>query len=179
METGARRTGEPAGTHPPAPATRPTDGRTRGRTAEETAPGRSFGDILRELRDEGSTLVRQEVALAKAEVQEMLEEYRRNAIAMGLGLAVLVLALLPLVESLVRGLTALFEGWMGLAVAVWVAPLIVAVALGAVGYALFKKGTRGIRGVGVVPERTKESLQQDKRWIQERAREMKEGRTHG
>lgn len=159
---------------------RPRRGRASPATPERAGgDGRSVADLLRELRDEGATLLRQEVALAKAEMTEKLMSWRRGAIALGIGAALLVAALLPLVETLVRGLTVLLEGAVGVETAVWLAPLIVAVVLGGIGYAVLRSGTRTLSEEGVVPERTLDSLDEDRQWAEEKTRRMKRSVKHG
>ena len=51
----------------------------RPRAAAAGRDDRSIADLLRELRDESSTLLRQEVALAKTELSEKANVYTKNA----------------------------------------------------------------------------------------------------
>lgn len=136
--------------------------------------GRSVTDLLGRLGSETATLARQDIELAKAEMREKLGTLRRGGILLAVGTAVLLVALLPLVETVVRGLTALFEGWMGLEIAVWLAPLVVALVVGALGYALIRIATGSIREERLIPEKTAESLRRQQRWMRSRVRELRE-----
>ena len=131
---------------------------------------RSLGALLKELTREGGTLVREEVALAKAEMREKVSVYERSAGAIAAGAGLLLAALLLAAAAVTRGLTVLLEGVVGLDVAVWLAPLMLAVALFAIGYGLVKKGAAALRSEGVVPHRTVESVRADKEWIERKVK---------
>lgn len=169
--------GDPTRTEP-APPPGP-EGEVPVQPTREPADERSLASLLKELRDEGTRLLRQEVALAKAEIGEKIDVYRRGLIALGIGVALMLAALLPLVETLVRGLTVLLEDAVGLETAVWLAPLIIAVVVGAIGYAVLRAGTRTVSEEDVVPHRTMDSLQEDKRWAEQKGREVKRRVEHG
>lgn len=156
----------------PRPGDRPSDGRSDGRE-EGRRDGRTIGELLGRLGSETATLARLDFALARAEAGEKLKSVRRGGILLAVGTAVLLVALLPLVETLVRGLTALFDGWMGLDMAVWAAPLVVALIVGVVGYALIRAGTRSLREENLVPEKTADSLRRQERWMRARVRELR------
>ena len=130
------------------------------------ADDRSVVDLVRELAQEGSTLVREEVALAKAEMREKLSVYERNAAAIAVGAGLLLAALLLAVAALNRGLTALLELAVGVGVAVWLAPLLLAGVTFAVGYGMVRRGIAGIGDEGLAPKRTIASVREDKEWVQ-------------
>jgi Putative Actinobacterial Holin-X, holin superfamily III len=150
----------------PAPAEAATARAAVGAAGDD----RSVGGLLKELAREGGTLVREEVALAKAEMREKASVYERNAGAIALGAGLLLAALLLAAEALTRGLTVLLEGLVGLEIAVWLAPLLLAAALFAVGYGMVKKGAAALRTEGVVPHRTLESIQEDKEWVERKVK---------
>lgn len=143
-------------------------GTTRG--AARSGNGRSVVTILRELTTESRDLMQLELELAKTEMREKLGVYERNMGAIAVGGALLLATLLMLVIALNRGLTALLEGWMSLEVAVWLAPLILAVVLGGIGWSMIQKGLAAIRGAGVTPHRTMETLKDDKRWAERKVK---------
>ena len=79
---------------------RPTDRiTTTDRVSATASENRSITDLLKDLRDESSRLVRQEVALAKTELSEKAAKLGRNAGYMGAGSG---LAHAALIESLAR-----------------------------------------------------------------------------
>ncbi len=169
--------GGPSPTKPARPSGQ--EGEVPAQPRREPADERSLASLLKELRDEGTRLLRQEVALAKAEIGEKIDVYRRGLITLGIGVALMLAALLPLVETMVRGLTVLLEDALALETAVWLAPLIIAVVLGAVGYAVLRAGTHTVSEEDVVPHRTVDSLQEDKRWVEQKGREVKRRVEHG
>lgn len=135
---------------------------------------RSIGELIRDLRDEGQRLLRQEMALAKTEVAEKAETYRKNAVWLGIGAGLLLVALFPLVAALVQGVEILLaEAGLSAEVLTWLAPLAVGLVLAGIGYALFRKGSQAMSEEGVVPTKTVESLDEDRRWAQARGREVK------
>ena len=131
-----------------------------------TRGGSSLGSLVRELAAESRDLVQLEMELAKAETRETLEVYTRNLGAIVVGGALLLAALFMAVVVINRGLTALLAGWLGVEVAVWLAPLVLTVALAGIGWATIQKGRRAIREESLVPEKTIDTLKQDKRWAE-------------
>lgn len=184
-----RGPGEPPG-GAPAPGEPDSNGGGIATRAEESArrrlperePGaiesrrgeRSIGELIRDLRDEGQRLLRQEMALARTEMAEKAETYRKNAVWLGIGAGLLLVALFPLVDALVQGVEILLaEAGMSAEVLTWLAPLAVGVVLAGIGYALFRKGSQAMSREGVVPSKTVESLDEDRRWAQARGRDVK------
>lgn len=172
---------ESRGTRNERDAVRTPTGRIRldGRSETKIGPGaggeapadeRSVGALLKELGREGSMLVREEVALAKAEMREKVAAYERNAAAIAIGGGLLLAALLLGAEALTRGLTVILEAAFGLDIAVWLAPLVLAVLLFAIGMGMVKKGAAAIRHEGVVPHRTMETIKEDKEWVERKVR---------
>ncbi len=142
-EEGTARTGAPA--DPPAGAA--------GGAGNEPA---SVGELVSEISRDVSTLMRQQVELAKAELRQ--EATKAGAGAGMLGGASLAgyLALLFLTVAAMVGLGHVIGlGWSALVVAVmW--------ALAAL--ALFTTGRSRLRGVHPKPERTIETLKEDAQW---------------
>jgi hypothetical protein len=138
-----------------------------------TLPGdnRSISDLLRELRDEGTLLFRQEIALAKTEVTQKATVAGRNVAYLAAGGLVAFLGAF----FILFGVTALLYGGLAAAglsreVAGWLAPLIVGVVVALIGYALVQKAINTLRHESLVPEQTMQSLQEDKQWVQQKVR---------
>ncbi|MER7444733.1 phage holin family protein [Micromonospora avicenniae] len=131
----------------PTQAAGPDGGSTR--TADEVR-GSSLGELLREVTTDLSTLMRQEVELAKAEIRQ---EGRRAGKAAGLfggaGFGGYMVALF-LSLALWAGLSNVMDGgWAGLIVAViWA-------AIAALLYSTAKRHARRVRGL----TRTSDSVQ--------------------
>lgn len=128
---------------------------------------RSIGDLIRELADEGRTLLRSEVSLVKAELSEKVHVYERNTSRIAVGGAFLLAALFFALWAVNMGLTALLTLVVQEEIAVWLAPLVIAVILAVVGRSMVRGGTEQIRHEGIVPERTATTLRDDARWAKE------------
>jgi hypothetical protein len=129
---------------------------------------RSIGDLLKELRDESSALLRQEVALAKTEMGEKAAVAGRNAVSIGTGAAVAYAGAVLILAGLTIGLALLLD-WAGMDQhAWWVAPLVVGAVVALIGYGLIQKGVNKLKDQSAVPEKTVQSLQEDKQWLQEK-----------
>lgn len=130
---------------------------TERRTDTEDLRRLSTGELVKQLADETSTLVRQELALFRA---EMLEKGRRA----GLGLGELSGAGLMGLYAL-GALTACFIAALALALPVWAAALIVAAAYGIVGGVLALIGRRQLEeSLPARPERTARTVKEDIEW---------------
>ncbi|QDV43862.1 hypothetical protein Enr13x_37220 [Stieleria neptunia] len=127
---------------------------------------RSLSDLIKELRDESVALVREEVALAKTEMSEKANVVGRNSALLIVGGAVAHLGLIFLLLAVSYGLYVAI-GLAGLPVhALWIAPLIVGLVVGGIGLAMFAKAKETLANFSPVPERTKQSLKEDKQWLQ-------------
>lgn len=118
---------------------------------------RSIGDLLGTLANETSTLVRQEVALAKSEITEKARFVAGQSAQIAVGALIAIGALQ----------TLLFAGVLGLALVVpgWAAALIVgAVAMG-VALALVLKGVASLKHGDLFPTQTLLSIEENKSWL--------------
>jgi hypothetical protein len=152
----------PGGPPPPPPGLVPPPG--EGVLVEGPAKGpggdsRSLGDLFGELATETTTLVRQEVALAKKEIREEIRTVAKNVAEIVAGGALAYAGLIVLLTGL--GLLLgelLFDAeWLGL--------LVVGALVAAVGGALAKKGLDTLKRMDPTPERTLETLKEDKEWL--------------
>jgi hypothetical protein len=129
---------------------------------------RSIGQLLKELRDETTTLLRQEVDLAKTEISEKASRIGSNLGSLALGGSVAFLGALALLAAVVYGLTSILNQFMSVGVAIWLAPLIVGAALAAIGYSLVQKALATLRQESLTPRKTTETLQENKEWLKAR-----------
>jgi hypothetical protein len=116
--------------------------------------GESTIQLLRRLADQLSTLLRQEIALATAEVTAALTRLTTGAISVVAGGAVLYAGLLTLLAAAVLGLS--------LVVPAWLAALLVGAAVSLVGFVLVYRGKKNLSPSSLKPQRTVESLRRDK-----------------
>ena len=119
------------------------------------------GELVKQLAEEVSGLVRAEIELAKAEVTA---KGKRAGIGLGeLGAAGIVTL------YALGALTACFIAALALAMPVWTAALIVAVAYGVVAAVLYFVGRRQLeRGLPPTPERTQRTVKEDIEWAKSR-----------
>lgn len=123
---------------------------------------RPLGDLVKQLAEQTSTLVRQEVDLAKAEVAQKGQQAGKGAGLIG---AAAVIGLLA-AGALTAFLIMLLDG----ALANWLAALVVAVVFGAIAAVLALQGRNRIRAATpAVPEQTVETVKEDVEWAKTRA----------
>ena len=128
---------------------------------EARGDDRSLGQLLGDLSRQLSTLVRQEIDLARTETTARVTAVSRDAALIGAGAALGYAGFLFLLAALVALLIqAGLDPWLG-------ALLVGAVTL-AIGGALAWRGREGLRTTSVVPERTIETLKDDAEWAKER-----------
>ena len=129
---------------------------------------RSIGQLLKELTHESSTLLKQEVTLAKTEMSEKASRVGTNLGHVAVGGAVAFLGAIALLLFAVYGLTSLLDQFLPLGVAVWLAPLIIGAILAGVGYSMIQKSLETLKRESVAPEKTTQSLQENKEWLKEK-----------
>jgi uncharacterized membrane protein YqjE len=129
---------------------------------DEDLRDRSLGELVKQLADQTSTLVRQEIQLAKAEVSQQGKQ-----VGAGLGLLVgaAVLGLLA-AGTLVAFLVMLLDG----ALANWLAALVVAIVLGIVAAVLALSGRNRIRQATPPAPQTVETVKEDVQWAKTQTR---------
>jgi hypothetical protein len=126
---------------------------------DDRSLGQLFGDLSRQL----STLVRQEIDLAKTEMTTKVTTAGRDAVMVGAGGALAYAGALVLLGALVLILIQLgLEPWLS---AVIVG--LIAVAIGAV---LIQRGRSGLTSVDVMPERTIETIKDEAEWAKEQVK---------
>ena len=135
-------------------------------TTHET---RTIGSLLRELFDEARDLFRQELALAKTEATEKASVLGKNVafIAAG-GLVAFAGALLILAALSVLVAWLLQNAGLNAGTAMWLGPLIVGLVVAIVGYILVNKGLKTLKNGSLKPEKTIQSIKEDKEWTQHR-----------
>jgi hypothetical protein len=127
----------------------------------------TIGLLLSDLRSETTTLLRQEIDLAKAELAEKANVAARTSMGIAQGGAVayagLIVLLIGVGQLLSVGLAAL-----GLqeAVAAWLGPILVGGIAGAVGLVLLAKAKHTFQAENFDLPHTVASLKEDKRWVQ-------------
>ena len=127
---------------------------------------RSIGELFGKLSNETSTLIRQEMALARAEMTEKGKEAGKGAGLFGGAGAVGLLG----AGAITAGIILLLD----LAIAAWLAAIIVGLIYVAVAAFLGLKGRDRIQAATPpVPEQTVDTVKEDVEWAKTRARSAK------
>jgi len=135
----------------------------------EVRVDRSIPELFKRLRDETTTLFRQEVALAKAEMSEKASRLGRNGVYLAIGGLVAYAGLIFLLLGLSRLVfLGLERANVAASVALWVAPMIIGVVVGAIGYGFVQKAVSAFKRESVAPEKTVQSLQENKEWLKQK-----------
>jgi putative Mn2+ efflux pump MntP len=136
--------------------------------ANERKDDRSIGQLLKELTHESSTLLKQEVDLAKTEMSEKASRVGTNLGSVAVGGSVALLGAIGLLLAVIYGLGAILNNFLSPETASWLAPLIVGGILAAVGYSMIKKALDVLKRESLTPQKTTQSLQENKEWLKEK-----------
>jgi hypothetical protein len=123
---------------------------------------RSITTLLSDLASETILLIRQELALLKAELHEKFSRVGQGATALGAGALIAYSGWLVLLAAAVLGLATVLPAWL--------AALIVALVALAIGGALVYIGKSRFDADALMPQRTLRSLREDEQWLRERLR---------
>jgi hypothetical protein len=127
----------------------------------------SIPTLLRELRDETTTLFRQEIALAKAEMKENTSHLVSHVIQIAVGGFVAYAGVIVLLIGLGHLIAAwMVRGGFDPAIAEWLAPSLVGLLVIIIGWAMLARAKSAMAHDDVVPRRTIESLRTNKEWAQ-------------
>lgn len=131
------------------------------------AAERPLGELFRALSRDASALVRQEIALARAELGQTVRDAARGTALVVLGGCTALLGLLVLLAALVVAV----GDWMGGRYAV--AALVVGVVLVAAGAGLALVGAKKAKQARLAPETSLASLRDTGDWARAEARELR------
>lgn len=124
---------------------------------------RSLGDLFSELSRETTTLVRQEMTLAKTELTQKATQAGKDVGFLAVGGAIAYAGLLAFVAACILALNLIVHLW-------WLSALIVAIVVAVIGYAMVRKGLENLRQGNLAPTETLDTLKQDARWAKEQTR---------
>jgi hypothetical protein len=130
-------------------------------TPPEELRERPLGDLVKQLGTQTSTLVRQELDLAKAELSEKGRVAGKGAGLLGGAALVGLMAAGALTATLILALSEAIDAWL--------AALIVTVVMAALAAVLAIQGRNRIRAATPpVPEQTVETVKEDVEWAKTR-----------
>ncbi len=120
---------------------------------------RSLGELFSELAQETSTLVRQEVNLAKTEMSQKASRAGRHAGIIAAGGALAYAGLLAILAAVI----VLLDNVMPL----WLSALLVGLVVAVVGYLLVRRALDALKREDFAPRETIETLKEDQRWAKD------------
>jgi hypothetical protein len=126
-----------------------------------TADNRSLGELFADLSRESSTLLRQEMALAKAELSEKASEAGRQAAMLAVGGLVAYAGFLTLIAFVVLALSEILDPW--------ISALLVGAVVTGIGAFLVMSGIERLKQMSPKPDQTVQSLKEDAEWLKNRA----------
>jgi xanthine/uracil permease len=130
-------------------------------------PNSTITSLLKELRDESSTLLRQEVALAKTEMKENVSRMGNHAAQIAIGGFVAYAGIIVLLIGIGHLLGALLiRAGLDEQVAQWLAPTIVGLVVAIIGWVMLSKAKAAMAHDDLAPKQTIDSLRENKEWAQ-------------
>jgi cytosine/uracil/thiamine/allantoin permease len=122
----------------------------------------SIGGLIRGILIDVRTLIREEIALARVEMQDKAGRVKAAAVILAAAVAALVCGAVLLLIALATGIADLFD-WP-----VWAGFLLTALVLAALGMVALAAGRSRLRHVHAVPEQTVSTLKENSQWIAKR-----------
>ena len=123
---------------------------------------RSLGELFTELAQETSTLVRQEVQLAKTEMSQKATRVGKDVGFLAAGGAVAYAGLL----AIIAGIIVL----LGQVIPMWLSALLIGLVVAGVGYFLVRRGLDALKQEDLAPRQTIETLKEDGQWAKDQTR---------
>ncbi|MDQ3634046.1 MAG: phage holin family protein [Acidobacteriota bacterium] len=121
---------------------------------------RSLGDLFTELANESSALMRQEVALAQAEITQKATEVGINVGYLVVGGAIAFIAVQAVIAAVIIALGGLIGSY-------WISALIVGIVVAIVAYFMISSALESLKKTNLTPEQTVETLKEDAEWVKE------------
>ena len=133
----------------------------------EELRGQSIGDLLNQLSDQIATLVRQELYLARAEMEQKARRAGRGLGLIGVSGVVALAAVGASTATLIMLLAQWMDGWL--------AGLIVTIAFTAIAALLGIRGKENVsEATPPIPEQTIESVKEDVQWAKTQIKSVSE-----
>ena len=120
---------------------------------------RSLGELFTELAAETGTLVRQEVALAQAEVTAKATRAGKSIGFLAVGGAIGYAAMLASLAGVVLGLSYFMPAW--------IAAILVGLVVGVVAFFMISSALSDLKNTNLKPEETVESIKEDAQWLKD------------
>ncbi len=134
---------------------------------DPTSQSNSIPNLLRDLRDETTTLFRQEMALAKTELKDNASRMGSNIAKLAVGGFVAYAGVIVLLIGLghLTGVLLVRAG-LDVGIATWLAPTAVGLIVALIGWMMFARAKHAMANTDLKPHQTIESLRTSKEWAQ-------------
>lgn len=126
---------------------------------KDTKDGRSLGELFSDLSRELSTLVRQEVQLAKTEIGQKVSSVGKNAAFIVAAALLAFVGFQALIAAAILALSQVVEPWL--------AAIIVGGVLMLIAGVLALKALAGLKKDATPPKHTIETLKEDAQWAKQ------------
>ena len=136
----------------------------RGTQPVQRGSEESLGDLFSALTTDLSTLVQEEVALARTEIQETVSKAISSAIGAIAGGVIAYAGLIMLLIAAAFALAVVIDSF-------WLASLIIGLIVIIVGAILLVSGINTLKNLNVVPQKTVQTLKNDAQWAKEEVNE--------
>lgn len=123
---------------------------------------RSVGDLLGELYQGASRVISLEIELAKTELSQKASRAGKNVGFLAAGGAIAYAGFLVILFGIV--------GLLALLIPTWLSALIVGLIVVGIGGALVMSGLKTLQQESVAPQRTLDTLREDKEWMTDQTR---------
>ena len=145
---------------------------------DTTAPSNSIPGLLRDLKDEAGTLLKQQVTLAKVEFKENVSRLGGHLAKIAVGGGITFVGAIVLLVGVGQLLGVLLES-AGLSedTAQWLGPVIVGLVVAVSGWALLAKAKNALAHESIKPRQTIETLKADQQWAQNKLQHSHESTT--
>ena len=124
---------------------------------ETVKEDRSLGELLSELAGDTGTLVRQEVALAQAELTTKAVSVGKNVGFLAVGGLVAYAAVLAILAAIIVGLAHFIP--------LWLSALIVGLIVGIIAFLLISSALKALKETDLKPNQTVDTLKEDAKWL--------------
>jgi drug/metabolite transporter (DMT)-like permease len=122
-----------------------------------------LSELFSDLVQETSTLARQEVQLAKAELRQSAEQVGKSVASLAVGGAVAYAGFLAVLAAIILGLGEAGVPW-------WLSALAVGIVVAGIGYLLIARARAGLQPDNLIPHTTIETLKEDGAWARDQVR---------
>jgi uncharacterized membrane protein YqjE len=119
----------------------------------------TLGTLFGELANQSASLVRDEVALAKRELQWKLKTIQSALLTLAVGAVIALIAVLALCAAVIIALAEYVRPWQS--------ALITGLILGMAAGAVIAIGVSRLKRTDLKPEQTLQTLEENKEWLRE------------